>query len=121
MKIFAALLLALQAAVPVCAATFQDSYLERYFDMYPARATAAGRHDLDRRLEDFSPERRRSWLNYNRRALAGFSRLLSAPSTSFEDRLDAELLLRQAGLEVFEYGTQMRPERDPLFWTGIVG
>lgn len=121
MKTFAVLLLALAAAVPVCAATFQDTYLERYFDMYPGRATAAGRHDLDRRLEDFSPERRTAWLSYNRRAAEGFRRLMAAPSTSFEDRLDAELLLRQAELEVFEHGTQARPERDPLFWTGIVG
>jgi hypothetical protein len=124
MKTFAAFLLALLAllaAIPVRAATFQDSYLERYFDMYPGRATAAGRHDLDRRLEDLSAERRRVWLGYNRRAVAGFSRLLSASSTSYDDRLDAELLLRQAELEVFEYGNQMRPERDPLFWTGFVG
>jgi hypothetical protein len=117
----AALLLALLAAAPVCAATFQDTYLERYFDMYPGRATAAGRHDLDRRLEDFSPDRRRAWLTYNRGAVDGFRRLLAASSTSYDDRLDAELLLRQAELEVFEYGTQARPERDPLFWTGIVG
>lgn len=121
MKTFAAFLLASLAAVPACAATFQDTYLERYFDMYPGRATAAGRHDLDRRLEDFSPERRRAWLSYNRRAVEGFRRLMTAPSTSQDDRLDAELLLRQAELEAFEYGTQARPERDPLFWTGIVG
>ncbi|HEX3129167.1 MAG TPA: DUF885 family protein [Thermoanaerobaculia bacterium] len=121
MKIFPVLLLASLAAAPVCAATFQDTYLERYFDMYPGRATAAGRHDLDRRLEDLSPERRTAWLNYNRRAVDGFRRLMAAPSTSYDDRLDAELLLRQAELEVFEYGTQMRPERDPLFWTSFVG
>lgn len=121
MKTSAALLLALLAAAPARAATFQDTYLERYFDMYPGRATAAGRHDLDRRLEDLSPDRRAAWLNYNRRAVDGFRRLLDAPATSFDDRLDAELLLRQAELEVFEYATQARPERDPLFWTGIVG
>ncbi|MES1241301.1 MAG: DUF885 family protein [Acidobacteriota bacterium] len=121
MKTFAAFLLAALAAVPARAATFQDTYLERYFDMYPGRATAAGRHDLDRRLEDLPDDRRRAWLSYNRRAVEGFRRLMAATTTSFDDRLDAELLLRQAELEVFEYGTQMRPERDPLFWTGIVG
>jgi hypothetical protein len=121
MKTAAAFLLALMAAAPVLPATFQDTYLERYFDMYPGRATAAGRHDLDRRLEDLSPDRRRSWLRFNRGAVDGFRRLLAASSTSFEDRLDAELLLRQAELEVFEYSTQARPERDPLFWTEIAG
>lgn len=124
MKTFAVLLLASLAAPAVPelpAPTFQDAYLERYFDMYPGRATAAGRHDLDRRLEDLSSSRRRAWLDFNRGAVTGFHRLLAAPSTSADDRLDLELLLRQAELEVFEYGTQKRPERDPLYWTGFVG
>lgn len=121
MRKAAALLLALLAAAPAGAATFQDSYLERYFDMYPGRATAAGRHDLDRRLEDLSPARRRAWLDFNLNAVEGLRRILAAPSTSPDDRLDAELLLRQAELEVFEYRTQARPVRDPLFWTEIAG
>ncbi|HVG09447.1 MAG TPA: DUF885 family protein [Thermoanaerobaculia bacterium] len=116
-----ALLLLVLAAAPATAATFQESYLEHWFDMYPSKATAAGRHDLDRRLEDISPARRYAWLKYNRGAAKGLRRILEAPSTSFDDRLDAELLLRQAELEAFEYGTQDRPGRDPLFWTGIVG
>lgn len=111
----------LLAAVPAAAATFQESYLERWFDMYPSKATAAGRHDLDRRLEDLSPARRHAWLKYNRGAAKGLRRILEAPSTSLEDRLDAELLLRQAELEAFEYGVQNRPARDPLFWTGVLG
>ncbi|MEA2562236.1 MAG: hypothetical protein QOH06_3740 [Acidobacteriota bacterium] len=115
------LALLLLLANPATAATFQESYLEHYFDMYPSKATAAGRHDLDRRLEDISPARRYAWLKYNRGAAKGLRRILEAPSISFEDRLDAELLLRQAELEAFEYGTQDRPGRDPLFWTGIVG
>lgn len=114
------LLLAL-AAASASAATFQETYLERWFDMYPSKATAAGRHDLDRRLEDLSPARRYAWLGYNRVAAKGLRRILEAPATSFEDRLDAELLLRQAELEAFEYGIQARPERDPLFWTGVLG
>lgn len=113
------LLLAL-AAAPASAATFQDTYLERWFDMYPSKATAAGRHDLDRRLEDLSPARRHAWVTYNRGAAKGLRRILEAPRTSAEDRLDAELLVRQAELEVFEYDTQDRPGRDPLFWTGIL-
>lgn len=120
MKSVLALILLL-AAGPAAAATFQESYLERWFDMYPSKATAAGRHDLDRRLEDLSPARRHAWLKYNRGAAKGLRRILEAPSTSFEDRLDAELLLRQAELEAFEYGVQDRPARDPLFWTGVLG
>ncbi len=108
------------APAPANAATFQEAYLERYFDMYPSRATAAGRHDLDTRLEDLSPARRHAWLQFNLAAAAGFRRLLTAPSSTFDDRLDAELLLRQAELEAFEYGKQARPVLDPLFWTGLM-
>ncbi len=121
------LLLGLLAAAPAATAatastaSFQDNYLERYFNMYPSRATAAGRHDLDRKLEDLSPARRLAWLDFNRDAAGGLRRILAAPSTSAEDRLDAELLLRQAELEVFEYRNQARPVRDPLFWTEIAG
>jgi uncharacterized protein (DUF885 family) len=116
-----AMALAFLLAAPASAATFQDTYLERWFDMYPSKATAAGRHDLDRHLEDLSPARRHAWVTFNRGAAKGLRRILEAPATSAEDRLDAELLVRQAELEVFEYDTQNRPGRDPLFWTGILG
>ena len=36
-----------------------------------------------------------------------------------DDRLDAELLLRQAQIELFDHETQRQAETDPLFWTGI--
>lgn len=49
MKIWSLLLLlwAVPAAAADPASTPSPDYLERYFDFYPARATAAGRHDLD--------------------------------------------------------------------------
>ena len=123
MKIHFALLLLLGLAAPVSAAdpaAAAAEYLERHFDFYPTLATAAGRHDLDEKLEDLSPERRREWSRFNRQAAEGFRRQLNDPATSFEDRLDAELLLRQAETEVLDFETLRRPERDPLFWTGFV-
>jgi uncharacterized protein (DUF885 family) len=98
-----------------------SEYLERFFEFYPTRATAAGRHDLDEKLEDLSPERRQAWSRSNRQAAEAFRRRLTDPATAFEDRLDAELLLRQAEMEVLDYETLRRPERDPLFWTGLLG
>ena len=96
-------------------------YLERYFDFYPTRATASGRHDLDEKLEDLSPERRTAWSGFNRQAAEALRRRLNDPATPFDDRLDAELLLRQAETEILDYETLRRPERDPLFWTGFLG
>jgi hypothetical protein len=123
MKIHAALLLLALAGLPVPAAAVDlaTEYLDRFFEMYPTRATAAGRHDLDEKLEDLSPEARRAWSRFNLEAAEGFRRRLNDPATSFEDRLDAELLLRQAETEILEIETLRRPERDPLFWTGLLG
>jgi uncharacterized protein (DUF885 family) len=121
MKVHLAILLLALAGLPVRAAAADPAaeYLERYFAFYPTRATAAGRHDLDEKLEDLSPARRREWSRYNRLAAEAFRKRLNDPATPFEDRLDAELLLRQAEIEVLEFETLRRPERDPLFWTGL--
>lgn len=102
------------------AAPFQDEYLDRFFGMYPSRATAAGRHDFDDRLEDFSPARRKEWAAYNRAMAERLKKLLAAPDTPFEDRLDAELVLRQAEIEIHEEETLEKGERNPLFWTGLL-
>ncbi|HEY9422144.1 MAG TPA: DUF885 family protein, partial [Thermoanaerobaculia bacterium] len=98
-----------------------SEYLDRFFAFYPTRATAAGRHDLDRSLEDLSPERRREWVSFNRRAAEGFRKVLADPAAPFDDRLDAELQLRQAELEILDHETLRTPERDPLYWTGLLG
>lgn len=111
------LLLAGAAADPTIDA---DTYLERYFAMYPSRATVEGRHDRDRELEDFSPERLAEWVAFNRAAAAAFRGRLARAGLPFDDRLDAELLLRQAERELFDFETRRRPERDPLFWSGTL-
>lgn len=111
-----ALLAFLAAGDPAITA---DGYLERYFAVYPSRATAEGRHDRDGELEDFSPERRAEWIAYNRAAAGAFRALLARADLAFDDRLDAELLLRHAERELFTFETLRRPERDPLFWSGL--
>ena len=95
-----------------------DSYLDRYFLMFPSRATAEGIHDLDRQLEDLSPQRRRSWLKFNRDFR---SHLQAGPKPSLDDQLDAELLLRQINLEIYRLSVLRVPERDPLYWTDMIG
>jgi Bacterial protein of unknown function (DUF885) len=124
MKTVLAMLLLALAALPATAAAPADptaAYLERYFAFYPTRATAAGRHDLDEALEDLSTEKRLAWSRANHEAAAGFRRRLDDPATPFEDRLDAELLLRQAETEISDFEALHRPERDPLFWSGLLG
>ncbi len=40
---------------------------------------------------------------------------------ALDDQLDAELLLAQAEREVHELAVRRRPQRDPLWWTGLAG
>src|SRR5579863_4142807 len=100
---------------------FLDQYLNAYFLTYPTAATAAGRHDLDGALENLSPQRLTDWAAFNRRAVERAATLLSVAGMSRDDRLDLELLARRARHELHDLEARRRPQRDPLFWTGILG
>jgi hypothetical protein len=106
---------------PAAAVSLADQYLDHYYTFYPTHATAAGRHDLDTKLEDLSPQRLREWVDFNRQEAETLAKRLADPKTDAEERLDDELLLRQARLEVLDLATARRPENDPLFWTGLLG
>jgi hypothetical protein len=80
-----------------------DAYLSAYLEMFPTRATQAGDHTFDRKLEDFSAERLQRWVERNR------------PDLSFDGRLDAEALLAQVERELHEQSVLHRPQRDPRY------
>ncbi len=90
-----------------------DLYLDRYFRTFPTRATTAGRHDLDRSLENLNAKERASWLSFNR---IMHPRLAAADAS-----IDRTLLLRAIDQEVFHLSVLRAPERNPLYWTGILG
>ncbi len=104
---------------PLPAAFPSERYVERYLAMYPTRATAAGRSDHDGELEQLSGERRAGWVAFNERIAAMLRSGL--PVFQAAERIDGELLLRQIERELFVYRTLRRPERDPLFWTEVIG
>lgn len=121
----AAVLLTLVAAAPSLAqakspadspaAATVSGYVERYFDMYPTRATEAGRHDRDSLIEDYSAPRIADWIAFNRATLATLPALAKAASS--DDRLDLSVLRAQIDRELLDLDTLRRRERDPLFWT----
>jgi uncharacterized protein (DUF885 family) len=101
-------------------ATVVDDYLHRYFQTFPTRATAEGLHDYDRQLEDLGPAERQAWISYNHEAEGRVSKRLAAADLDLQDRLDLELLHRQIERQLLDWETFRRPERNPLFWTGIL-
>jgi uncharacterized protein (DUF885 family) len=115
------LLLLSLAAPPASPSQTVDGYLETYFRTFPSRATEAGRHDRDEELEDLSSRDLAAWLSFNRRNLNQISGFLRQKDIDREDRLDLELLQRRVEEEIFNLEVLRRPERDPLFWTGILG
>ncbi len=91
------------------------AYIERYLDMYPTRATEAGRHDHDARIEDFSRARVAGWVEFNRQTRASLPE--ASRSATFDDRLDAQVLKAQIDRELLDHEVLRRRDRDPLFWT----
>ena len=109
-------MLACAAAVAAPKTSIADDYLERYFRMFPSRATEAGRHDLDHTIEDFSPARREQWIAYNRSTRERVAKLLQKPALPFEERLDYEALLAEINAELHSQNVLRRAE--PIRSTG---
>lgn len=100
-------------------AALANNYLEHYFQMFPTRATQAGRHDLDQQLEDFSQKSIASWIDFNRSVRATLLQQLRNPKLSFDDKLDGEALLGQIDRELNTLVSLGRAERDPLYWSAV--
>lgn len=116
------LILTLQASALAAESVTQltESYLERYFRMFPTRATAAGRHDLDEQLEDFSPAKIASWIEFNRSIATRLVWLLRESDAGFDDRLDGETLLAQIDRELNSLLVLRKAEKDPLYWSAVI-
>jgi hypothetical protein len=94
-----------------------DKYLDAYLAMFPTRATQAGNHSFDDKLEDFSAERLEQWVRFNESEQGRLTTLLKKPELSFDDRLDAEALFAEVEREIHEHTVLRRPQRDPLYWS----
>lgn len=100
--------------------SLRDGYVDRYFEMYPTAATQAGFHGRDRELEHPTAARLRAWADENRTVLAAL-RAADRKAFTEDDRLDAEALASQIARELHDLTVRRRPERDPLYWTEIIG
>ena len=107
----------LAAADPINAIV--DSYLDHYFQMFPTRATAAGRHDLDEQLEDFSPDKISDWIQFNQTALTRVLELQQDQNLPTDAKLDLEALVAQIQRELTSLLVRHRADRDPLYWSSV--
>lgn len=108
------------AATPDVWGGVADAYLDEYFGMFPTRATQAGNHAFDGKLEDFSLEQFQRWIDFNRAERGRLTELLGAPDLTFDDRLDAEALLAEVERELHQQTVLRRPQRDPLYWSEVI-
>ncbi len=94
------------------------TYISQWKDFYPSSAFGEGQKSAAWRFEDFSAQRVSDWLKFNHRAE---EILLSAPdSAPLNDRVDAEVLLRQVRLEL-ELWEQDKPlSQQPQWYTGKI-
>lgn len=97
-----------------------DAYLRAYLEMFPTRATQAGDHAFDEKLEDFSATKLAGWVEFNQSEEGRLTKLLSASDLALDDRLDAEALLGQVERELHGQTVLRRPQRDPLYWSEVV-
>jgi Bacterial protein of unknown function (DUF885) len=111
--------LAATAVAAESIATLSDRYLDCYFQMFPSRATAAGRHEFDADLEDFSPAKIAEWIEFNRAFRQRAAELLREPNLSFGDELDGETLLAQVDRELNSLELRKQAERNPLYWSTV--
>jgi hypothetical protein len=108
------------AATPRLLGGVADSYLDAYLEMFPTRSTQSGNHAFDGKLEDFSTERLRRWIDFNQSERAQLTKLINTPDLSFDDRLDAEALLAHVERELHQQTVLRRPQRDPLYWSEVI-
>src|SRR5215211_5849264 len=89
-----------------------DSYLSAYLEMFPSRATQAGNHAFDGKLEDFSTEKLTRWVEINQAERDRLTKFIGASDLSFDGRLDAEALRARGEREVRGQIVLRRPQRD---------
>jgi hypothetical protein len=117
---FRLLIFAAFAATQSASGGVADAYLSAYLEMFPTRATQAGNHTFDSKLEDFSTEKLARWVEVNQTERDRLTKVISNPDLPFDDRLDAEALLAQVERELHEQIILRRPQRDPLYWSEVI-
>jgi hypothetical protein len=95
---------------------FVGEFIEHYFQLHPAFAANAGRHEFDGKLPDWSPEglaRQSQWLVAQSELAAQYPDASLKPSARFEQKH----LLTVIDEELFWLQSAKSPAKNPLFYS----
>ena len=89
-----------------------DAYFDRYFTFHPSAGTAAGFHQYDNALEDFSQKSRDAEIAWLKDARSGFA-ALHPDQLSDNQRLDLQMLVSSIDARLLELQDVKSWQRDP--------
>ena len=107
-----------RAADPKSFEAFVEKYFAGRFAMYPSESTAAGRHDKDAFLEDWSRARVEARIAELRAQLV---ELAATQPATFDDKIDAQALEAQIRGELLDLDTLRYWEQNPMLYAGLPG
>lgn len=99
---------------------FVDEYFRGYFTFYPSKATAAGFHDYDTQLEDFSSQKMRSRSAELRTQLAALE-ALRRQKLAQDDQIDAAILDGRLRAELLDIDTIRSWRRNAIPYVSTPG
>jgi uncharacterized protein (DUF885 family) len=94
------------------------SYIDRWTDFYPSSAFGQGQKSAAMRFEDYTSERVSDWLKLNHNAEEILSSI--ADSMPLDERVDAQVLLRQVRLELERWEQDKVLSQQPQWYTGQI-
>ena len=100
--------------------SFVDDYFNAYFEWSPAFGTAAGFHQYDSKIEDFSAVSFSRRIQKLRELQAGLARL-SESRLSPEDAIDRDILDNQIKAELLDLETLQTWRHNPMNYVGLPG
>ena len=127
MKIYRALLLGLFSVLPVCAETqtvadfnrLVDKYFDFYFSFRPTDATAAGFHQYDQKLEDYSAAAHEQQIRGLKEFLSEFE-AIDGSRLPADTAADREWIISSIHSGLLELENIQMWRKDPDHYTGAV-
>ncbi len=92
------------------------TYIEKVMSQEPMTATRLGDHRYDDRLEDLSPDARKTRLDRDKTALADLRKAIDPKKLELADRVDFEILARHLESRIWLTENFRTFEEDPRVW-----